>query len=89
MEVEAGTRDVATPPNKAQRETCWVAKDAYWSCLSTLGQEELCETTRKDFEKSCKKKWVEHFDRQRQFLLFKANAEKTTTAVGSAGAEAT
>ena len=58
------------------REGCWLAKDAYWSCLSTHGVEEPCATFRQEFESKCKKAWVKHFDRQREFQKFKAEAEK-------------
>ena len=58
------------------REVCWTAKDAYWACLSTHGTEEPCAALRQDFETHCKKAWVKHFDRQREFQKFKAEAEK-------------
>jgi len=77
MESEAPSGTPAVlPPSKAERELCWLAKDAYWSCLSTTGKDEPCAKLREDFETNCKKAWVKHFDRQREFQKFKAAAEK-------------
>lgn len=75
MESQAPTI-TGTPPSKAQREECWSAKDAYWSCLRTLGDDDKCSSSRQDFEGKCSKTWVRHFDRQKEFQKFKYQAEQ-------------
>ncbi|XP_055387976.1 cytochrome c oxidase assembly factor 6 homolog [Condylostylus longicornis] len=68
-------------PGKEERQKCWDNRDAYWACLdknapdhsSTSGEKipDACAKLRKLFENSCPKQWVKHFDRKRNYELFK------------------
>lgn len=63
-------------PTKEQRAKCWGAKDKYWECLDTNdGQDSVCKEFRKLYENSCSGQWVKHFDRKRNYLLFKEKIE--------------
>ena len=44
-------------PNKSEREKCWAAKDAFWSCLDA-NDPNMCKKQRDAFENSCSKTWV-------------------------------
>jgi len=72
---ETVENSVVVPPSKTEREGCWLAKDAYWSCLNTLGDDEGCSSFRQQYETSCKKAWVRYFDKQNEFQKFKAQRE--------------
>ena len=46
-------------PTKAEREKCWAAKDALWSCLdNNEDNPDKCKKQRELFEGSCSKTWV-------------------------------
>ncbi|XP_052742128.1 cytochrome c oxidase assembly factor 6 homolog isoform X2 [Bicyclus anynana] len=69
-------------PDKQQRKTCWDSRDRYWECLddenikdSSL-KPKVCAELRRIFEKSCPAKWVTHFDRKRDYDLFKQKMQK-------------
>lgn len=68
-------------PNKSDRKTCWESRDKYWECLDkhNVGMEqpcpEECQQVRKLYESMCPNQWVKHFDRKRNYLLFKAKIE--------------
>ncbi|XP_072946608.1 cytochrome c oxidase assembly factor 6 homolog isoform X2 [Epargyreus clarus] len=69
-------------PDKAQRKTCWDARDRYWECLDDENIKDsslipkVCAELRRAFEKSCPSKWVTHFDRKRDFMVFKEKMQK-------------
>lgn len=66
-------------PTKEERTKCWSARDKYWECLDKNGTSEkdnTCTEFRKVFENSCKPQWVKHFDRRRDYLIFKEKIEK-------------
>lgn len=68
-------------PTKEERLLCWGARDKYWKCLDEQGVKENikdgpCVEMRKFYEKSCSGKWVEHFDRKRNYLHYKEKIEK-------------
>jgi len=68
-------------PTKEERAKCWNNRDAFWACLdstapqhsSTSGEKvpEQCVKLRKLFETSCPSQWVKHFDRKRNYEMFK------------------
>ena len=72
-------------PDKEKRTKCWSSRDKYWSCLDNLPSairgtdEELlhCLDLRKLFQGSCSAIWVKHFDRKRQYSIFKEELQKT------------
>lgn len=69
-------------PDRAQRKTCWDSRDRYWECLDSHNIRDSsripkeCTEIRKIFEKSCPPKWVTHFDRKRDYELFKEKMQK-------------
>ncbi|XP_041981531.1 cytochrome c oxidase assembly factor 6 homolog [Aricia agestis] len=64
-------------PDKKQRKICWDARDKYWECLDEQNIKDssetpkVCSALRKVFENSCPSKWVTHFDRKRDYNVFK------------------
>lgn len=65
-------------PTKEERAKCWGARDKYWECLDKIGsdgKESTCVEFRKMFESSCTAQWVKHFDRKRNYLIFKDKIE--------------
>lgn len=56
---------------KESRYQCWDSRDKYWECLDSRGTEESCEELRKMFIETCPGAWVKHFDRKRDYLIFK------------------
>lgn len=69
-------------PDKAQRKLCWDSRDQYWQCLDKNNVKDSsdwpkeCQELRKLFEKSCPNQWVSHFDRKRDFDLFKQKMQQ-------------
>jgi len=46
-------------PNKAERQKCWAARDAFWKCLEESADNPTkCKTQRNVFEKSCSAQWA-------------------------------
>jgi len=59
-------------PTRSERQTCWSHRDAYFSCLDVNsivkpGSEpsSICSKEKKNYEGSCLKSWVEHFNTRR------------------------
>ncbi|XP_022112381.1 cytochrome c oxidase assembly factor 6 homolog isoform X3 [Pieris rapae] len=69
-------------PDKHQRKTCWDARDKFWECLDEHNVKDnsehpkACAEFRKLFENSCPPKWVSHFDRKRDYNIFKVQMQK-------------
>ncbi|XP_056637968.1 cytochrome c oxidase assembly factor 6 homolog [Diorhabda carinulata] len=69
-------------PTREERSKCWAARDKYWECLdknSSADKDEktnVCVEFRKLYEQSCTAQWVKHFDRKRNYLMFKEKIEK-------------
>lgn len=72
-------------PDKAQRKLCWDSRDRYWECLDSeniketkdaLARPKACAELRRMFEKSCPTQWVSHFDRKRDYNVFKEKMQK-------------
>lgn len=64
-------------PNKEERAKCWGARDKYWECLdSNKSDDTQCKEFRKLYETSCSAQWVKHFDRKRNYLMYKEKIEK-------------
>lgn len=69
-------------PDREQRKKCWDTRDKYWECLDNLNVKEraekpkACIEFRKMFESSCPPQWVIHFDRKRDFNIFKEKMQK-------------
>ncbi|XP_044749025.1 cytochrome c oxidase assembly factor 6 homolog [Coccinella septempunctata] len=64
-------------PNKEDRQRCWGARDKYWECLDKVGEgdQSPCAEFRKLYESSCSSQWIKHFDRKRNYLVFKNKIE--------------
>lgn len=68
---------------KEDRAKCWATRDAYWNCVIDLlkkpenkdfGDTEIrqrCIGERDAYEAICPGVWVEHFDKKKEFELFK------------------
>ncbi|CAH1285533.1 unnamed protein product [Diabrotica balteata] len=71
-------------PTREERAKCWGARDQYWDCLdknSSAAKDQkdknnVCAGFRKVYEESCSAQWVKHFDRKRNYLIFKEKIEK-------------
>lgn len=70
-------------PTREERSKCWSARDKYWECLDKNKVQEspskpqtVCSEFRKMYEQSCSAQWVKHFDRKRNYLIFKDKIEK-------------
>ncbi|XP_033110523.1 cytochrome c oxidase assembly factor 6 homolog [Anneissia japonica] len=61
-------------PNAGQRKKCWDARDAYFECVESNG-EDKCKELRTTFESSCSKTWVKYFYRRRDFEKYKKTIE--------------
>lgn len=75
---------------REQRTQCYNARDLYYECLdknltdnkintataAATKQPSACRQLLDNFEKSCGKKWTEHFIRKRDYLKFKEIIEK-------------
>ena len=48
-----------------KRWACYVARDAYFECLSKDGARREKKVLRRAYEKHCPKSWVTHFDKKR------------------------
>ncbi|CDW54397.1 Cytochrome c oxidase assembly factor 6 homolog [Trichuris trichiura] len=59
-------------PLLSERKKCWSSRDKYWSCLDdNNGDETKCKEQRAEFVSSCRRTWVEHFDRKYRFEKYK------------------
>ncbi|XP_042216154.1 cytochrome c oxidase assembly factor 6 homolog isoform X2 [Homarus americanus] len=58
-------------PNKESRYQCWDSRDKFWECLDAGGNEEVCKELRNKYIELCPAMWVKHFDRKRNYLVFK------------------
>ena len=46
-------------PNKAERQKCWQARDAFWKCLDESADDiAKCKAQRKLFEANCTAQWA-------------------------------
>ncbi|CAG9858065.1 unnamed protein product [Phyllotreta striolata] len=70
-------------PTKEERTKCWNARDRYWECLDShsvksdnLKDVKVCTELRSLYESACTAQWVKHFDRKRNYLVFKERIEK-------------
>uniref|UniRef100_A0A8C9MK59 Cytochrome c oxidase assembly factor 6 n=4 Tax=Carduelinae TaxID=37599 RepID=A0A8C9MK59_SERCA len=63
-------------PTMAERKACWGARDEFWQCLDSHGEDAAkCEKLRRAFESRCPQQWVKHFDKRRDFLKYKKKLE--------------
>lgn len=76
--------------DREQRTQCYSARDNYYECLdknlidnkintataAATKQPPACRQLLDSFEKSCGKKWTEHFIRKRDYMKFKERVEK-------------
>ncbi|KAK7084801.1 Cytochrome c oxidase assembly factor 6 [Halocaridina rubra] len=70
MPREEGVKTTSFP-NKEARYQCWNSRDKYWECLSGGGTEGTCKEFRKQYEEDCPSAWIKHFDRKRNYDVFK------------------
>lgn len=66
---------------REQRAECYKSRDAYFECVEKQTTENdrsktNCQELYKSFEKTCGKKWTEHFIRRKDYLKFKDKIEK-------------
>ncbi len=54
--------------DKADREKCWAARDAYFACIETGTPAPACAAQRTALEGSCPASWVKHFEQRRIYL---------------------
>ncbi|NWR29858.1 COA6 factor, partial [Tachuris rubrigastra] len=63
-------------PTREERTACWGARDEFWQCLDSHGDDAAkCEKLRRAFESRCPQQWVKHFDKRRDFLKYKKKLE--------------
>lgn len=64
--------------SREERTACYKARDDYFECFDKqkAGEKVDCKKSLELFEKSCGKKWTEHFVRRRDYLKFKERLEK-------------
>merc|ERR1712212_445048 len=70
MPREEGEKSTAFP-DKESRYQCWDARDKFWACLDAGGTEDSCKALRSRYAETCPSTWVKHFDRKRNYLIFK------------------
>jgi len=70
MPREDGEKSTAFP-NKEARARCWDSRDKFWECLDAGGNDDTCAELRKMYVDSCPNTWVKHFDRKKNYLVFK------------------
>lgn len=59
-------------PDKEARYACWNSRDSFWACVDKKGESDTaCSSLRAKFEELCPATWVKHFDRKRQYEMFK------------------
>ncbi|KAG8927398.1 hypothetical protein FRC02_008236 [Tulasnella sp. 418] len=62
---------MSNPPTRADRQKCYAARDAYFTCLDRLGviapgdEGSKCAKELKEFEAFCAKSWIDHFGKRR------------------------
>ncbi|KAF9261914.1 hypothetical protein L218DRAFT_960869 [Marasmius fiardii PR-910] len=74
-------------PSRDDRQKCWEARDAYFSCLDAVGvvkageerSKGACESENLVYEKSCARSWIEYFNQRRVI----AEAQKDRLAQAS------
>ncbi|KAH6615568.1 cytochrome oxidase c subunit VIb-domain-containing protein [Chaetomium sp. MPI-SDFR-AT-0129] len=68
-------RTGAVAPTRAERDRCWVARDAYFACLDANGivdalkdekaAAKACGSAGEGFERDCAAQWVTYFKKWR------------------------
>jgi len=58
-----------------KRKICWIARDTYYNCRlqysSDEERENKCGDLLKNFETSCPKIWVKHFNKSQNLIEYK------------------
>ncbi|KAK1753052.1 cytochrome c oxidase assembly factor 6 [Echria macrotheca] len=88
-EIRTGT----VAPSRAERQRCWDARDAYFSCLDANGifdalkedkkAAKACGTQSREFEKDCATQWVTYFKKWRVQEIQKKARLKELEAQGA------
>ncbi|CAI8048207.1 Cytochrome c oxidase assembly factor 6 homolog [Geodia barretti] len=67
----------AEAPNASQRGDCYVARDAFYSCMLKNSEKvEACKREGKEFHSKCLPSWVKHFDKRRVYENYKKKLEE-------------
>ncbi|KAG7090633.1 hypothetical protein E1B28_009735 [Marasmius oreades] len=80
-------------PSRDDRQKCWEARDAYFSCLDTVGvvkageerSKGACTSENETYQKNCAQSWIEYFNQRRVI----AEAQKDRLAQASTQAQNT
>lgn len=67
----------SSAPSAGQREECYVARDAFYSCM-VVNQEKAasCKELEKEFHSKCLPSWVKHFNKKRVYESYKKKLEE-------------
>ncbi|RUS27801.1 cytochrome c oxidase, subunit VIb [Jimgerdemannia flammicorona] len=70
----------ANPPNRTERQRCWLVRDEYFACLDSCGvldpvtvnskpevkeKAKACLEKKKVYESECIASWVDYFNKRR------------------------
>ncbi|KAI0763331.1 cytochrome oxidase c subunit VIb-domain-containing protein [Trametes elegans] len=69
----SGSKSAETPDptSRQDRQRCWESRDAYFACLDAANvvkpgdEQNACADTKKTYEQSCAKSWIEYFNKRR------------------------
>lgn len=68
-------------PTKEERETCWKNRDQYHKCLENNNEDQSkCLHLFSLYTKTCRSKWIEHFERTRAYQIWKEKKGKEELA---------
>mmetsp|Transcript_31677 Transcript_31677/g.79568 ORF Transcript_31677/g.79568 Transcript_31677/m.79568 type:complete len:87 (-) Transcript_31677:1024-1284(-) len=74
-----------------ERNKCYTARDAYYSCLDEAGPKRAVKSALKEYKRACPGSWVKHFDDKRETelrvkIVLETRAAEATAAKAAAAA---
>ncbi|KAJ7641201.1 cytochrome oxidase c subunit VIb-domain-containing protein [Roridomyces roridus] len=63
------------PPTRQERQKCWEARDAYFSCLDGEGivmagtESKACSSEDNVYHKTCAQSWITYFNQRRKLAF--------------------
>ncbi|KAF7303727.1 hypothetical protein MIND_00602300 [Mycena indigotica] len=85
-------------PTRQDRQACWNARDAYYTCLDSAGVvrpgsegPKVCRAENRVYERSCAQSWVKYFNERRRLafaqkdMIAQANAQNAAAAASASG----
>ncbi|RUS18501.1 cytochrome oxidase c subunit VIb-domain-containing protein [Endogone sp. FLAS-F59071] len=78
--MSSTSASTSNPPNRAQRQKCWLVRDDYFACLDSCGvidpatvdtkpdvreKAKTCLEKKKKYEAECIASWVSYFNKRR------------------------